>query len=61
MTSDSTEDYDRGEKLRHYKDLPSVHEVLVVSHRAPGSAYTAATSGMTKTRRARSESSVAGS
>ena len=35
VTSDSTEDYDRGEKLRHYKDLPSVREVLVLSHRGP--------------------------
>jgi len=35
VTSDSTEDYDRGEKLRHYKDLPSVREVLFVSHRGP--------------------------
>ena len=25
----------RGEKLRHYKGLPSVREVLIVSHRAP--------------------------
>lgn len=35
VTSPSTEDYDRGEKLRHYKQLPSVREVLVVSHREP--------------------------
>jgi len=35
VTSPSTEDYDRGEKLRHYKSLPSVREVLIVSHRAP--------------------------
>jgi Uma2 family endonuclease len=35
ITSPSTEDYDRGEKLRHYKSLPSVREVLIVSHRAP--------------------------
>jgi Uma2 family endonuclease len=33
VTSPSTEDYDRGEKLRHYKSLPSVHEILIVSHR----------------------------
>jgi Uma2 family endonuclease len=33
VTSASTEDYDRGEKLRHYKSLPSVQEVLVISHR----------------------------
>ncbi len=35
VTSPSTEDYDRGEKLRHYTGLPSVREVLIVSHRAP--------------------------
>src|SRR2546427_1603674 len=35
VTSPSTEDYDRGEKLRHYKSLPSVQEILIVSHREP--------------------------
>ena len=35
VTSPSTEDYDRGEKLRHYMSLPSVREVLVLSHRRP--------------------------
>jgi len=35
VTSPSTEDFDRGEKLRHYKSLPSVREVLIVSHREP--------------------------
>ncbi len=35
VTSASTEDYDRGEKLRHYKSLPSLREVLFVSHRGP--------------------------
>jgi Uma2 family endonuclease len=35
VTSPSTEDYDRGEKLRHYKLLPGLREVLVVSHREP--------------------------
>jgi Uma2 family endonuclease len=35
VTSASTEEYDRGEKLRHYKELPSVPEVLVVLHREP--------------------------
>lgn len=33
VTSPSTEDYDRGEKLRHYKSLPSVQEVVIASHR----------------------------
>ena len=35
ITSPSTEDYDRGEKLRHYQQLPSVSEILIVSHRGP--------------------------
>ena len=35
VTSPSTEDYDRGEKLRHYKGLPSLREVLIVSHDRP--------------------------
>lgn len=34
VTSRSTEDYDRGEKLSHYKQLPSVSAVLFISHRA---------------------------
>ncbi|MCC6901874.1 MAG: Uma2 family endonuclease [Polyangiaceae bacterium] len=33
VTSPSTEDYDRGEKLNHYKQCPSVCAVLLVSHR----------------------------
>jgi Uma2 family endonuclease len=33
VTSRSTEDYDRGEKLRHYQQLPSLREVMFVSHR----------------------------
>ena len=33
VTSNSTEDYDRGEKLGHYKQLPSLAAVLLVSHR----------------------------
>jgi Uma2 family endonuclease len=35
VTSPSTEEYDRGDKLRHYRALPSLREVLFVSHRAP--------------------------
>jgi Uma2 family endonuclease len=35
VTSDSTEDYDRGEKLGHYKHLPGLAAVLFVSHRRP--------------------------
>lgn len=35
VTSDSTEDYDRGEKLEHYKRIPSLEAVVIVSHREP--------------------------
>jgi Uma2 family endonuclease len=35
VTSNSTEDYDRAVKLRHYQTIPSLREVLIVSHRAP--------------------------
>ena len=35
VTSDSTEDYDRGEKLGHYKQLPSLKAVIFVSYRRP--------------------------
>lgn len=34
VTSPSTEDYDRSEKLSHYKQLPSLQAVLFVSHRS---------------------------
>lgn len=33
VTSRSTEDYDRGDKLSNYKQLPSLRAVLIVSHR----------------------------
>lgn len=33
VTSTSTEDYDRGDKLSHYKQIPSLRAVLIVSHR----------------------------
>lgn len=33
VTSRSTEDYDRGDKLSHYKQLPSLRAILLVSHR----------------------------
>lgn len=34
VTSPSSEDYDRGEKLSHYKQLPTLKAVVVVSHKA---------------------------
>ena len=33
VTSASTEDYDRGEKLEHYRRIPALREVVLVSHR----------------------------
>lgn len=33
VTSRSTEDYDRGEKLSHYKQIPSLRAVLYLSHK----------------------------
>jgi len=33
VTSNSTEDYDRGERLNHYKQCPALQAVLFVSHR----------------------------
>ncbi len=33
VTSKGTEDYDRGDRLSHYKQLPSLRVVLFVSHR----------------------------
>jgi Uma2 family endonuclease len=35
VTSNSTDEYDRGEKLTHYRSLASVLEILIVSHRHP--------------------------
>jgi Uma2 family endonuclease len=35
VTSKSTEDYDRSEKLNHYQQLSSLEAVLFVSHRQP--------------------------
>lgn len=32
VLSESTEDYDRGEKLRHYQQLPSLQVVLLIAH-----------------------------
>lgn len=33
VTSPSTDDYERGEKLEHYKRIPSLREAVFVSHR----------------------------
>ena len=34
VTSKGTEDYDRGEKLSQYRQLPSLLAVLIISHRS---------------------------
>jgi Uma2 family endonuclease len=34
VTSPSSEDYDRGDKLMHYQTIPSLRACLIVSHRA---------------------------
>jgi Uma2 family endonuclease len=33
VTSDSSEDYDTGEKLTFYKTIPTLRECIIVSHR----------------------------
>jgi Uma2 family endonuclease len=33
VTSDGTEDYDRGEKLANYRQIPTLEAVVIVSHR----------------------------
>jgi Uma2 family endonuclease len=33
VTSDSSEDYDRGSKLQQYQTIPSLEAIVVVSHR----------------------------
>jgi Uma2 family endonuclease len=35
VTSDSTEDYDRGTKFLHYQAVASLEEYVIVSHREP--------------------------
>jgi Uma2 family endonuclease len=35
VLSDSTEAYDRGEKFRHYRQMPSLKEYVLVSQRGP--------------------------
>ncbi|HVS64430.1 MAG TPA: Uma2 family endonuclease [Thermoanaerobaculia bacterium] len=35
VLSDSTEDYDRGKKLEHYRSIPSMAAVVLASHRTP--------------------------
>jgi Uma2 family endonuclease len=35
VSSDSTQEYDRGEKAEHYRQIPSLKACLLVSHRRP--------------------------
>lgn len=44
ITSPSTEEYDRGEKLRQYQQLPALQAVLIVSHRCASVTVVARTS-----------------
>jgi Uma2 family endonuclease len=34
VTSDTTEDFDRGKKFLHYQSIPELRDYLIVSHRA---------------------------
>ena len=54
VTSPSTEDYDRGDKLSQYKQLPSVQCALLVSHRRPQVTVVERTSGGWQERELRS-------
>jgi Uma2 family endonuclease len=54
VSSDSTMDYDRGEKLEHYRQIPSLAGIVLVSHtqrcievwqRAADGTWTASTAG----------------
>jgi len=35
VLSDGTAEYDRGEKLQHYQQIPSLAAVVLVDHRSP--------------------------
>ncbi|HKU39603.1 MAG TPA: Uma2 family endonuclease [Polyangiales bacterium] len=35
VSRDSTEDYDRGEKLQHYQQIASLEAVVLVDHKQP--------------------------
>ena len=35
VLSDSTEDYDCGEKLEHYRQIPTARAIMLLSHREP--------------------------
>jgi Uma2 family endonuclease len=39
VTSPSTKEYDRGEKLDRYRSIPSLQAVLILSHRGPTITY----------------------
>ncbi|HEY5955046.1 MAG TPA: Uma2 family endonuclease [Polyangiaceae bacterium] len=54
VTSPSSEDYDRGEKLSQYKQLSSLRAVLIVSHRRPQITVVERTSGGWQEREVRS-------
>jgi len=58
VTSPSSEDYDRGEKLSQYKQLPSLRAVLIVSHRRPQVTVVERTAGGWQEREVRSGGNV---
>jgi Uma2 family endonuclease len=60
VTSDSSEEYDTGEKAEHYRTIPSLREYVVVSHRERRiTVHTRADSGEWVTRVAIAGGSVA--
>lgn len=58
VTSRSTEDYDRGEKLNHYQQCPSLLAVLFVSHRRQQVTVVSRNGGAWDTREYRAGQSV---
>jgi Uma2 family endonuclease len=58
VLSDATEDYDRGEKLEHYKRIASLREILFVSHREPLLTACSRQDGAWTTRDARAGESI---
>jgi len=56
VTSDSSEDYDRGAKPQHFQTLPSLAAIVVVSHREPRvEVWTRAEKGWSRSEAGRAE------
>jgi Uma2 family endonuclease len=58
VTSNSTEGYDRGEKLSHFKQIPDLAAVLIVSHRRRQVTIVERSAGTWTQREARSGESI---